>query len=104
MTFQEVFGMEIQTLVELYDERPLENVLGVEVFHPNSVVYVCAEKLRGSDKIGDPEKALARKLCDETGAEIRDMNRDDFYKLPEILKRTEGELNVGIRSGNRFKW
>ena len=32
------------------------------------------------------------------------MNRDDFYKLPEILKRTEGELNVGIRSGNRFKW
>ena len=68
------------------------------------VVYVCAEKLRGSDKIGDPEKALARKLCDETGAEIRDMNRDDFYKLPEILKRTEGELNVGIRSGNRFKW
>ena len=35
--------MEIQTLVELFDERPLENVLGVEVFHPKSVVYVCAE-------------------------------------------------------------
>jgi len=68
------------------------------------VVYVCAEKLRDSDKIGAPEKELARKLCNETGAEIRDMNKDDFYKLPEILKRTEGELNVGIRSGNRFKW
>ena len=68
------------------------------------VVYVCAEKLRGSDKIGNPEKELARKLCDETGAGIRDMNKDDFYKLPEILKRTEGELNVGIRPGKRFKW
>ncbi len=35
--------MEVRTLVELYDERPLENVLGVEIFHPEQVIYVCPE-------------------------------------------------------------
>ena len=35
--------MEVTTLVELYDERPLENVLGVEMFRPRQVIYVCPE-------------------------------------------------------------
>ena len=35
--------MEVRTLVELYDERPLENVLGVEIFHPEQVIYVCPD-------------------------------------------------------------
>ena len=33
--------MEVRTLVELYDARPLENVLGVEFFHPEQVIYIC---------------------------------------------------------------
>ena len=33
----------MQTLIELYDERPLENVLGVEVFRPERVVYICPD-------------------------------------------------------------
>ena len=41
--------MEVRTLVELYDERPLENVLGVEMFHPAQVIYICPE--------GTPENA-----------------------------------------------
>ena len=41
--------MEVRTLVELYDERPLENVLGVEMFRPEQVIYVCPE--------GTPENA-----------------------------------------------
>lgn len=35
--------MNIETLIELYDERPLENVLGAEVFRPARVVYICPE-------------------------------------------------------------
>ncbi len=35
----------MQTLIELYDERPLENVLSVEMFRPERVVYVCPETL-----------------------------------------------------------
>lgn len=35
--------MSIETLIELYDERPLENVLGAEIFRPRRVVYICPE-------------------------------------------------------------
>ena len=34
-------GTVMETLIELYDERPLENVLGVDMFHPKRVVYIC---------------------------------------------------------------
>lgn len=33
----------METLIELIDERPLENVLGVEMFHPARVVYICPD-------------------------------------------------------------
>ena len=39
----------MQTLIELYDERPLENVLGVEMFRPERVVYICPDAV-ASDK------------------------------------------------------
>ena len=41
----------MQTLIELYDERPLENVLGVEMFHPERVVYICPENVAGDKRI-----------------------------------------------------
>ena len=33
----------MKTLIELYDERPLENVLGVEMFRPERVIYICPD-------------------------------------------------------------
>ena len=36
---------EFNTLIELFDERPMENVLGVEVFRPRRVVYVCPDSV-----------------------------------------------------------
>ena len=41
----------MQTLIELYDERPLENVLGVEVFRPERVVYVCPDDFNNEKRI-----------------------------------------------------
>ena len=34
----------METLIELYDQRPLENVLGVEMFRPKRAVYICPER------------------------------------------------------------
>ncbi len=31
----------MKTLIELYDERPIENVLGTETFRPEETVYIC---------------------------------------------------------------
>ncbi len=33
----------METLIELYDERPLENILGAEMFRPKRVVYICPD-------------------------------------------------------------
>ena len=41
----------METLIELYDERPLENVLGVEMFRPERVVYVCPDRIASNKKI-----------------------------------------------------
>ena len=41
----------MQTLIELYDERPLENVLGVEVFRPERVVYICPDDFNNEKRI-----------------------------------------------------
>ena len=68
------------------------------------VVYVCAEKLRGSDKITKEDIKKAQEFYDELGEEIREMNEADLYKLPEILKRTARELHVGIGSMSDFDW
>ncbi len=41
----------METLIELYDERPLENVLGVEMFRPARVVYVCPDQIASDLRI-----------------------------------------------------
>ena len=41
----------MDTLIELYDERPLENVLGVEMFRPLRVVYICPEQIASNTTV-----------------------------------------------------
>ena len=41
----------MKTLIELYDERAIENILGPEVFRPQKVIYLCPE-----DVMNDPAK------------------------------------------------
>ena len=66
------------------------------------VVYVCAEKLRSSDKISADEISLAKKLYKELGENIRSKNSADLYKLAAILEKSEAELGVGIRE--KVEW
>ena len=67
------------------------------------IVYVCAEKLRGSDKISAEEIDLAKKLYKELGDTIREMNSADLYKLAGILDKSEKELGIGIPD-EPFPW
>ena len=60
------------------------------------IVYVCAEKLRGSGKISSEEIDLAGKLYKELGDDIRERNSADIYKLAGILDKSEKELGIGI--------
>lgn len=68
------------------------------------IVYVCAEKLRGSDKISDEEIGFAKKLYQELGAEARERNAADLYKLAGILEKSLEELGIGIQEEEDFEW
>ncbi len=50
----------MQTLIELYDERPLENVLGVEMFRPPRTVYVCPEGIASDERVRNRLRAYFR--------------------------------------------
>lgn len=67
------------------------------------VVYVCSEKLRGSDKISQKDIDLAKKLYQEIGDPIREKNSADLYKLAGILDKSETELGIGITEAP-FQW
>jgi Ca-activated chloride channel family protein len=67
------------------------------------IVYVCAEKLRGSERISDTEIGIAKKLYAELGDAARERNAADLYKLAGILDKTESELGVGIDE-DEFLW
>ena len=73
----------MHTLIELYDERPLENVLGVEVFRPDRVVYVCPKRV-------SRDKTLQRRLRDyfaHRGQEVElEFVKADVYHADAILK------------------
>ena len=47
----------MKTLIELYDERPIENVLGTEMFHPEETILICPPEI-------DADKALKKSLED----------------------------------------
>lgn len=67
------------------------------------IVYVCSEKLRGSDRISSEEIELAKKLYKELGDAIREKNSADLYKLAGIMDKSEKELGVGIPE-EPFEW
>lgn len=67
------------------------------------VVYVCSEKLRGSDKISTKEIDLAKGLYKELGSAVREHNSADLYKLAGILDKSEKELGIGIED-ETFLW
>ena len=38
----------MKTLIELYDDRPIENVLGTEMFRPERTVFLCPPEIAGN--------------------------------------------------------
>ena len=46
----------MKTLIELYDERPIENVLGTEVFRPEETVFICPPEVAEDGRM---KKSLA---------------------------------------------
>ena len=41
----------MKTLIELYDERPLENVMSTEMFLPEKTVFICDRQTAANTKL-----------------------------------------------------
>ena len=89
---------ELETVIETADAACTDNL------RLAFIVYVCAEKLRGSDKISDEEINLAKKLYQQLGTTIKEKNAADLYKLAGILDKSPEELGIGIREEEDFDW
>lgn len=92
----------MKTLIELYDERPIENVLGSEVFRPERTVFLCPAEVA-------QDKRLQKKLRDyfvhrglNTEVEFRQSSPFSSEKLLRQLRSvTEscGECVIDITGG-----
>ncbi len=50
----------MNTLIELYDERPIENVLASEVFQPERTVFLCPKEIAQSKTVREKMQAYFR--------------------------------------------
>lgn len=77
----------MKTLIELYDERAIENVIGPETFKPDTVIYLYPAE-------GGPDKLMQRKLKEyfrHRGLEINVVFEEcSIYKADKILRQLRG--------------
>ena len=78
----------MQTLIELYDERPLENVLGVEMFHPERVVFICPDSVGGDKRIHRQLRTYFRARGLEPEMVFHRVNVYNSQAVLDLLRRT----------------
>ncbi len=76
--------MKARVLVELLDQRPLENILGVEIFHPEQVLYICPEGTPGHVEKQLQEYFSHRGI--DTSLRFLYVNTFDTHAVLQLLK------------------
>lgn len=74
----------MKTLVELYDDRPLENVLSTEVFTPERTVYICPKDVARSEKAKKKLKEYFRHRGVKCELAFLEAN---MYRADSVLKQ-----------------
>ncbi len=78
----------MHTLIELYDERPLENVLGVEMFYPEKVIYLCPDQIASNQRIHEKLRLYFRHRRLRTELVFLKANIYDTDALLSLLQKT----------------
>lgn len=74
----------MKTLIELYDERAIENVLGAEMFRPEDIVFMCQAEIAQDKKYQDKLRAFFH----SRGLDVRlHFTECSMYKAESICRQ-----------------
>lgn len=76
----------METLIELYDERAIENVIGPETFKPKKVIFLCPEEIAYDEKIKEDYNYFFKKR----GLEIEiEFIKSNIFNTDKILRQLD---------------
>lgn len=93
----------MDTLIELYDERAIENIIGPETFKPNRVIYLCPIHPDGTRK----KKEILVRFFRKRGlsfeiefVETSEFKSDRIYEQLKSIYTRHKDLCIDITGGN----
>ncbi len=92
----------MKTLIELYDERPIENVLATEVFRPERTVFLCPPEIAADRELQGKLKEYFKRFGLSPDLIFRAADRFSTAKILEELKEivaTYEDCAVDISGG-----
>lgn len=81
----------MKTLIELYDERPIENVLASEVFRPERTVFLCGHETASGAVLKNKIQAYFRHCGLETEVIFRETDLYSTDRVAETLEKVSSE-------------
>ena len=81
----------MKTLIELYDERPIENVLASEVFRPERTVFLCPAEVAGNKGLQEKLKKYFAHCGLETELVFLESS---LYYSAKVLKQLRGVIET----------
>ncbi len=92
----------MKALIELYDERPIENVLGTEMFHPDELVMLCPGELAGTASYKESLEAYFAYRKIKVKVKLVPVDMMDAAKVEKKLRETilkYGDCAIDISGG-----
>ena len=87
----------MKTLIELYDDRAIENVLGPETFRPEEVIYLCPEEIARDKGIQESYGEFFRRRGLKLQTEFRECSLYRADKVADQLRRiSEKKQDVAL--------
>ena len=81
----------MKTLIELYDERPLDNVLSTEMFRPETTVFLCPPEVEEDRTLRDSLKEYFKNRGCRTDIRFHAVSLLDAEKVAQSLRRILSE-------------
>ncbi len=83
---------DMKTLIELYDERPMENVLGAEMFRPENTVFICPAEVADSPAMKNSLERYFQSRGVDTRCVFVPVNNLNTGEVVEALRRVLEEF------------